>query len=196
MSLSPASSATMAERRSSDDQLRAVLAAAGASGSWDWDIKADRLFVDARFAELFDLDTADLAAGFPTSAFYRAVHPEDRARIRIAVAGVLAGAELFSKEFRIIDPSGATLWMHGRGQGHWNDADEPIRFTGLLVDVTERKRTEEQLRVAQTAGGVGTFEYSDGFATVSVSHQFCRLLGLHPTNRLPVRTINSVLVDS
>ncbi|MFD1612367.1 PAS domain-containing protein [Sphingomonas tabacisoli] len=185
----------MPDLMGNDEHLRAVLAAAGASGSWDWDIAADRLFVDARFAELYGLDTSELAAGFPTSVFFQAIHPEDRPRMRIAVAGLLAGAELFSKEFRVIDPSGTVVWMHGRGQSHLDAADVPVRFTGLLVDVTERKRTEERLRIAQSAGGVGTFEYSDGFATVSVSHEFCRLLGLHPTDRLPVRTINGVLAD-
>lgn len=167
----------------------------GASGSWEWDIVADRLFVDSRFAELHGLNTERLEEGFPTSAFFQAIHPHDRARIRIAVAGLLGGAEFFSKEFRVIDPTGAVLWLHGRGQNHFDAADEPVRFTGMLVDITELKRTEERLRVAQSAGGVGTFEYHDGFATVSVSHEFCRLLGLHPTDRLPVRTINAVLAS-
>ena len=83
--------------------------------------------------------------------------------------------------------------MHGRGQTYFDGRDQPVRFAGLFVDVTERKRTEERLRVAQSAGGVGTFEYSDGFATATVSTEFCRLLGLHPASILPVRTINSVL---
>jgi len=178
-----------------DDQLRAVLAAAGASGSWDWDIAGDRLFVDISFAELYGLPEADLSQGFPTATFFRAIHPEDRARIRIAVAGMLAGSSLFSKEFRVCTPDGKVLWMHGRGQSHLDADDEPVRFTGLLVDVTERKRTEERLRIAQSAGGVGTFEYSDGFATVSVSTEFCSLLGLHPADRLPVRTINAVVSE-
>jgi signal transduction histidine kinase/CheY-like chemotaxis protein len=113
--------------------------------------------------------------------------------MRIAVAGMVAGAEHFSKEFRVINPEGAVLWVHGRGQTHFDEDDQPECFTGLLVDVTDRKRTEERLRVAQSAGGVGTFEYSDGFATATVSTEFCRVLGLHPANILPVRTINAVL---
>ncbi|AJR23899.1 hybrid sensor histidine kinase/response regulator [Sphingobium sp. YBL2] len=177
------------------DQLRAVLAAAGASGAWDWDIVRDRLTVDARFAELYGLGADAADQPLPTAAFFRAIHPEDRARIRIAVAGMLAGSEFFSKEFRIIAPYGAILWMHGRGRSQLDDQDEPIRFTGLLVDVTDRKRTEERLRIAQSAGGIGTFEYRDGFATVSVSSEFCRLLGLHPADRLPVRTINAVVCE-
>lgn len=166
-----------------------------ASGSWDWDIAAERLHIDEHFAELYGLASIDSDSGFPTSVFFQAIHPEDRSRIRIAVAGMLAGAELFAKDFRIITPGGPTLWMHGRGQCHLDSQDQPQRFTGLLVDITERKRAEEKLRIAQSAGGIGSFEYSDGFATVSVSDVFCRVLGLHPTSVLPVQTVNSVLED-
>jgi len=174
------------------DPIRAVLAAAGASGTWDWDIVANRLSIDQGMAELYGLSGEDLAA-LPTATFFKAIHPDDRARMRIAVAGMVAGAEQFSKEFRVVAPDGKILWVHGRGQSHFDDADDPIRFTGFLVDVTARKRAEERLRIAQSAGGVGTFEYSDGFATATVSAEFCRLLGLHPANILPASTINAVL---
>ena len=182
--------------RDQGDDVRAILAAAGASGTWDWDIAAGALRVDGRFAELHGLAPEDARRALPTTLFFKAIHPEDLARMKIAVAGMVAGAERFSKEFRVVTPDGATLWMHGRGQTHFDEEDEePVRFTGLLVDVTERKRTEERLRIAQSAGGVGTFEYSDGYAAATISTQFCRLLGLHPATMLPVRTINAVLKE-
>lgn len=174
-------------------RVRSILAAGGASGTWDWDLVEDRLHVDARFAELYGLDPQTAIGALPTETFFKAIHPADRARMRIAVAGILGGAEIFSKEFRVVDPDGGTLWMHGRGQSHFDADDVPVRFTGLLVDVTERKRTEERLRIAQSAGGIGTFEYIDGFATVTVSTEFCELLGLYPASVLPVRTINNVV---
>jgi len=177
------------------ERLRAVLAAAGASGTWDWDIRGGRLYFDERFAELYGLNPADGHTGVRTGIFFSAIHSEDRARMKIAVAGIVGGAERFSKEFRVQSPDGTVRWMHGRGQGHLDEHDEPLRFTGLLIDVTERKRTEERLRIAQSAGGVGTFEYVDGFATATVSTEFCKLLGLHPTHALPVRTINGVVCD-
>jgi PAS domain S-box-containing protein len=178
------------------DRIGPILAAAGASGTWDWDIVADRLYIDDRFADLYGIAHEAAATGVPTATFFQSIHRSDRARIRIAVAGILAGAELFSKEFRVVNAAGTMLWMHGRGQCHLDENDEPVRFTGLLVDVTERKRTEERLRIAQTAGGVGTFEYVDGFATAAVSEEFCSLLGLHPTTVLPVQTINGVLAEA
>jgi len=175
--------------------MQASWATAGASGTWDWDIPGGLLHVDARFATLYGLGEGEARFGLPTATFFQAIHPDDRARMRIAVAGMLAGAETFSKEFRVIAPDETLLWMHGRGQTQFDAADAPLRFTGLLVDVTARKRAEERLRIAQSAGGVGTFEYSDGFATATVSPEFCRLLGLHPAPILPVATINLVLTD-
>ncbi len=175
------------------ERLRTLRQATGASAIWDWDIATHMLYVDDGFAQLYGLDPATLNDGVSADVFFHAIHPDDRARIRIAVAGIMAGAELFSKEFRLITPDRATVWVHARGRGIADDNDEPTRFTGVLVDVTERKRTEERLRIAQTAGGIGTFEYVDGFATATVSSEFCRLLGLFPAPHLPVQTINAVL---
>ena len=175
------------------ERVRALRAATGASGIWDWDFQTNTLHVDDGFAELYGLESAVTNNGVPAEVFFRAIHPADRARIRIAIAGIMAGAEVFSKEFRVISPDGSIIWVHARGRAHPGEDDEPVRFTGVLVDVTERKRTEERLRIAQTAGGIGTFEFIDGFATVAVSDEFCRLLGLYPAPSLPVQTINSVL---
>lgn len=175
------------------EKTQLSLAATGASGTWVWDVEQNNLHVDDRFATLYGLDAGVALAGLPTETFFKAIHPADKARIKIAVAGILAGAELFSKEFRVVTVDGSTLWMHGRGQCQLDEYDRPVRFTGLLVDVTERKRAEERLRIAQTAGGVGTFEFVDGHATAAVSAEFCRLLGLHPASVLPVQTINAVL---
>ncbi|MCB8883667.1 PAS domain-containing protein [Acidisoma cellulosilytica] len=175
------------------DRDRFAVGESGASGLWDWDIIAGLLRTDEGFADLYGIDRAAARAGVDPKLFFSRIHADDRARLKIAVAGILSGAEIFSKEFRIVRPDGTVRWMLGRGQGHQNADDEPIRFTGKLVDVTERRRAQERLRIAQTAGGVGTFEHIDGFATVAVSAQFCRVLGLHPTDVLPVTTINAAV---
>jgi PAS domain S-box-containing protein len=185
-----------AERASNEDHERAAIAAQGASGTWDWDVVADRLRVDEHFAHLYGFDPFVAREGLATKLFFSRIHEADRARIKIAVAGMLAGAEIFSKEFRVHRADGAVRWVHGRGQSHFDSEERPVRFTGLLVDVTERRWAEERLRIAQTAGGVGTFEHRDGFATVSVSAEFCRVLGLHPTDVLPVTTVNGTVSSS
>lgn len=175
------------------ERIRQAQAIAGAAGAWEWDVETDRLFADVRFAELYGLDPVAASHGMPTKVFYSAVHAEDRMRLRIAVAGVMHGADLFAKDYRVVGADGAVRWVSARGGADRDAYNAPLRFRGVLSDITEQKRIEEQLHVAQTAGGVGTFEYIGGFGTVSVSGQFCRLLGLHPTDTLPVRTINGLV---
>ena len=186
---------TKTKLRPEDTADRLRLSHLEAAGGWDWDIAADRIVADERFATLNALDPEAAAAGLPPGVFFNAVHPEDRPRIRIAVAAILRGAEVFSKEYRLLTPDGLVKWVHGRGRCILDDHDRPVRFTGILVDITEQKRVEERLRIAQEAGGVGTFEYIEGFGTATVSEKFCRLLGLHPAAFLPVRTINSVVAS-
>jgi PAS domain S-box-containing protein len=177
-----------AERR-----LHLALDAAGATGGWDWDITKGVLIGDPRFAALMGLDPVALEAGVPTSQFFRGIVSDDQKRVRIAVAGILAGAEVFSKEYRLLRADGGTRWVHAQGRAVLDEADQPVRFSGHLVDITEQKRIQEQLRIAQTAGGIGTFEHADGFGTVLVSSHFCQLLGLHPTRVLPVSTVNGLV---
>ncbi|KQW66961.1 hypothetical protein ASE17_19960 [Phenylobacterium sp. Root77] len=165
------------------------------SGAWCWDVGAKRLHADGRFAQLCNLAPESAAAGVPTSSFFAAIHPDDVMRIKIAVAGVMHGSELFAKEYRVGEARTGYRWVSARGAAE-RDADQHVlRFSGVLTDITEQKRVQEQLRIAQTAGGVGTFGYTSGFGTVEVSDQFCRLLGLSPTDALPVRTVNGAVIQ-
>ncbi len=168
----------------------ASAALAGASGAWIWDFAAGTVSGDRRFAELLGLQPEPAAAGLPLQAFFQQVHPDDRMRLRIALAGVQHGAEIFNRDFRV--PAEAEVrWVSARGRAE--HGPQGVQFRGVLVDITEQKRVEERLRIAQNAGGVGTFEYVEGFGTATVSDQFCNLLGLHVAAALPVRTINAVV---
>jgi len=174
--------------------LRATLSTSGIMAFWDWHIAERLVFGDARFAALYRLKAEEAAQGVSPATFFSIIHPQDQMRIRLAVGGVLRGAEVFSKEYRILAPDGAIRWVQARGRCYREDEnDRAGRFVGTLVDVTDQKRAEERLRIAQTAGGIGTFEYVHGFGTASVSAQFCQLLGLQQAQDLPLQTINAVV---
>jgi len=174
------------------ERLRVAQSIAGAAGAWEWDIAGGVLVADVRFANLYGLDPVAAARGLPTSAFFAPVHADDRLRLKIAVAGALHGAEVFTRDYRVTR-DGAVHWVSARGRTYLDAEDRPVRFSGVLADITDQKRVEERLLVAQTAGGVGSFEYLSGYGTAEVSEQFCRLLGLQPASSLPVRTINALV---
>ena len=175
------------------ERLRAILSTSGSAAAWEWQAAEKRVIGDAGFATLYGITPAEAHAGVPPSLFFSIIHAEDRDRMRLAVGAMLRGAEVLSKQFRIHSAHGGLRWLQAHGRTVAGGA-EPAGFSGVLLDITEQKRLEEQLRIAQTAGAVGTFEHIDGFGTAAVSAQFCALLGLHETADLPVRTINSVVL--
>lgn len=182
-----------AEIDAAQHRLHLTLDAAGAICSWDWDIVGKTLIADARFAAITGQDPVALAKGTPTSNFFHGIHRDDLRRIRLAVAGILAGAEVFSKDYRLLKEDGGFRWVHANGRAVFDADDQPIRFVGTLIDITRQKRAQEQLRIAQDAGGIGSFEHVAGFGTVTASPQFCRLFGLHPITVVPVRTLNLLI---
>ena len=176
-----------------NERLRITLSLTGAAAAWEWQIGKNRILGDPRFAALYGIKAEEAARGVSPSLFFSIIHPDDRTRIRLAIGGILRGAEVFSKEYRILLPNHTMRWVHARGRCQYDREERPVRFSGVLVDITERKLAEERLRIAQSAGGIGTFEHVEGFATATVSDQFCKLLGLQPADDLPVHTINGVV---
>jgi PAS domain S-box-containing protein len=201
MSPEPAAVVLPADSAAARERLRSILSASGTAAAWEWHVAERRVVGDAGFATLYGISTAEAMSGIAPNRFFGIIHPEDRDRMRLAIGGMLRGSQLLSKQYRIVAADGTLRWLQARGQldapGDRDvgpmGAGQPGRFSGVLLDITEQKRLEEQLRIAQTAGGVGTFEHVDGFGTAAVSGQFCALLGLHVSTDLPVRTINALV---
>src|SRR5690606_14972414 len=52
----------------------------------------------------------------------------------------------FESEFRNVQPNGTVRWLRGRGCVLTNEAGKPERLIGVGMDVSERRRMEEELR--------------------------------------------------
>ncbi|HEX8913993.1 MAG TPA: PAS domain-containing protein, partial [Humisphaera sp.] len=73
------------------------------------------------------------------------VHPEDRAGVAEAFAGYLAGARPeYEVEHRLRHADGSYRWVVSRGVGMRDPHGRPLRLIGTTIDVTDRKRAEEE----------------------------------------------------
>ncbi|MFC4723202.1 sigma 54-interacting transcriptional regulator [Geojedonia litorea] len=79
------------------------------------------------------------------------IHPEDREiMLDHFQNNVLKNHEKFNKEYRILRPSdNKTLWLHGLGELVFDDAKNPIKMIGTIQDITERKKSEIELKLAK-----------------------------------------------
>ncbi|MGV3720905.1 MAG: PAS domain-containing protein, partial [Actinomycetota bacterium] len=120
---------------------------------WEVDLRTGALYCTHNAAEPYGV----LPEGLPATLdeFMSFVHPDDRERVTGSTAEAFRPAGEFENEFRIVRPDGEIRWILGKGRAERNELGEPVRLTGIGLDVTRRHQLEEQFRQAQKmeAGG-------------------------------------------
>jgi len=128
-----------------EERLSYALNAAGMVGIYDWHIQTDTFYSDARFAAMFSVDPNKGETGAPIAEYFGGIHPDDRERIGEAVNHTIATGCKYVQEYRLLQQDGTTRWIDARGECLYDDNGKPWRFIGTVVDITQRKRIEEQL---------------------------------------------------
>lgn len=74
------------------------------------------------------------------------VHPDDLPRVLEADEVADRVSRTFEVDFRVVHPSGDVLWIHMTSRMLPSRPGRPDTWCGLMLDITERKRVEEELR--------------------------------------------------
>jgi PAS domain S-box-containing protein len=117
-------------------------------GTYEWDIVADRLYADRNLAAMFQVSESD-ANGGPVAAYYGAIHPEDVPAVEAAMKAALAEGRTFHSEYRLQLPDGRGRWVLSRGHLLRDEAGAATRMTGVVLDISEQRRVEAQLRESE-----------------------------------------------
>jgi len=130
-----------ARLREAQSRLQLALSAANMA-AWDWDLTTGRITAPILYGGHFEVE-----AGM-TDAFGQRIHPEDREPVNRAQAAAWAGSGYYDVEYRVIEPDGTVRWLHSVGQTQFADQPEhkPLRMTGVISDITARKRAENALK--------------------------------------------------
>ena len=136
----------------SQEQLRLSLEAAR-MGSWSWTIGSNELVWDENLRQLYGLPAGESIGAYDD--FIRRVHPDDRQFVEQAVRKALEGEGELDYEFRIILPNGLIRWIADQGHVVRDDNGKVVAMSGVCMDVTERRITEERIRHAHRMESVG-----------------------------------------
>jgi PAS domain S-box-containing protein len=113
-------------------------------GVWYCPLPFDRLIWDATVKDHFHLPHD---AEVTIDTFYERLHPEDRERTRASIEQSIADKAPYDIEYRTTSSDGSRIkWVRAIGRGFYDAAGDPIRFDGITIDVTEKKRSELELR--------------------------------------------------
>ena len=142
-----ATAQAVADLRQSE-QVLSLASRAGRMGVWWRDAATDKVWWSAEMEDIFGLPPGGFQAlGGHESTFLDLVHPEDRPRLVGEITKAVAARFDYRADFRFRHASGEWRWMEGRGQGFYNAQGQLETMYGVGIDVTERKRDEEMLRL-------------------------------------------------
>jgi len=172
---------TEIELQESKRLLSQALEAARA-GVWEWDLTTnENIWSD----ELWPLYGLELSNEKPTFELWaRSIHPEDRESAISAVNAAVRNETELNVEYRVCYPDGSIHWLMSRGKPLRNIEGRVVRFIGTIIDITERKLTEDDLRQSRSRmnfilenSHVGLWELNLDDYTAHSSPEHARILG-------------------
>ena len=175
------------------DRLRMAMVS-GKSVGWEWDLASGR---DRWFGDLWTV------FGIPSDTFNRRaddllryLHPDDRKRVSEAVANARVHHKRYEAEFRVVWPNGTTRWVSASGSFSYARNGDPERMLGMAVDITERKHSdealrlsEERLRLAVQAGRMYVDDWDTARDVIMRSPEYVDILGVDEPVQITIREL-------
>src|SRR5271157_5399697 len=154
------------------------------TGSWALDVASDKWIYWSE--EMFRIFGFDPQEGIPArKALFGGILPEHRTRVEGNLQKALREKVDTSDEYQMMLPDGTVRDIHIIRHPVLNDAGDVVQLFGTAVDITERKRAEEELRESETrfrtfvdhAGDALFVQDLEQGAIVDVNQQACESLG-------------------
>lgn len=132
--------AANARLRESEERYRLVLEGSN-EGIWDWNVQSQVVYCNDRLLEMIGLSPGERE--IDKDRFYGQIHPSDRAEVKNSIQNCIIGySTQLEIEFRVRHSSGEYRYCIARGKSQMTYRGEAYRISGVLIDITERKRNE------------------------------------------------------
>lgn len=129
--------------RERDELLRLAEASAGI-GIWDMEMGTQLVRATPQFFRILGLEPTQEPV--PIAQLRALRHPDDREKVVTDFAAAIArGDDQYESEYRIIRPDGEVRWVFGRGRVVRDAGGKVVRYSGVDLDITQRKKYEELL---------------------------------------------------
>ncbi|HEY1264586.1 MAG TPA: MASE1 domain-containing protein, partial [Terriglobales bacterium] len=138
------------ERSLLENQTRLELAQQAARmGVWEWDTKANEVIWSMGAPALYGVTESTFRISYDEWLSF--VHPDDRELVCSSVEDALAGRKEHDLEFRTVTRDGKVRWLAGRGKVFRDSTGKPGRMTGICIDITDLKQTQQALQEAHNS---------------------------------------------
>jgi PAS domain S-box-containing protein len=171
--------------------------------AFEWDPSTDEVRRTYGYAGIFDLNGNETREVGKDSL--QRIHPDDREHVIQAVKTLTPGKDSYRTEYRVSHPSGKIVTMQQIARARFDGDGRMVRLVGMVADITERKRAEDELRESQQrlvsiyntvedAIFHLAIEPEGQFRIVSVNAAFLRVTGLSQ-DQVVGKTVSEVIPE-
>jgi PAS domain-containing protein len=130
----------------SEQRLRLAVRA-GRMYAFDWDVRTDVIVRSEECRDILNwMDDPEHETG---RNFFERVHPDDREVYSNAEAGLTPERPAYQTSYRVLRPDGSVIWFEDTGRASVDTRGKILRVSGMVADVTVRKRAQDALRQAE-----------------------------------------------
>ena len=153
------------------------------TGSFGWRVSTGEVTWSEESFRIFQYDRATK----PTvELILQRVHPEDAARVKQTIALAAQDGKNFDHEYRLVMPDRSVKYVHVVAHATRDESDE-LEFVGAVMDTTDSKRAEKELRrseesllEAQKLSHTGSWRHDVASGAVIVSPEVYRIHDIKP----------------
>ena len=117
-------------------------------GYWDLDHASGKLQWSDEIYRIFETDVSRFGSSY--EAFFKAIHPDDREIVRNTFESSLQTHTPYGITHRILLAGNRIKYVHEQCETSFDAAGLPLRSSGTVQDITERKILQDELnRIAQ-----------------------------------------------
>ena len=165
---------------------------AAKAGAWEWDLETNKYFWSDELFNLYGLAPHSCEPSY--DAWFNSIHPDDREKIRLVTEEAVRKGSPLSVEWRVNHGGDSPCWLMSRGRAVRDACGRPVRYRGIVMDITERKllegalrESEEQFRRLFDQSPIGATIVSLDYRILRANEKFCNLVGYTEQELLSMR---------
>jgi two-component system sensor histidine kinase UhpB len=110
---------------------------------WDYDIEKDKVYCSSAVERIIGIDAKE---NFDTAYLKTFIHPDDLPALERSFVAAIQGKEnRWRKIFRVVRKDGSIAWVNSNALILRDRQEKATRVTGVMHDVTEVRRLQQQL---------------------------------------------------
>ena len=189
------------EKTEESNQRYELILQGAAGGIYDWDIVNKKVHLNEGWKAMRGYSGDEITEN--EEEWSNGIHPEDKKKLfNVLQEHFDKKTEIFEFEYRVKHKSGHYIWIFDRGKAIFNDKGEAVRMAGSEIDITVRKKTENELILskveaeknalellkAQEITKIGSWYLDIKTNEVSWTEELFKMYGFDPAKPVPPYT--------